>query len=70
MNELLRKSGTISTNVVQDVVNPLVFGSEFTPGATDAGRTNNQEFNIDEADLLKNDNKYLYAISKQRLYII
>lgn len=45
----------------------------FGPQPTDNdvfSRTNNQEFNIDEADLVKSDGNYIYIALNNKLYIV
>ncbi len=47
--------------------NEVASGSE---GSSDYSKTNNQVQGVDEADIIKNDGKYIYTISGNNLYIV
>lgn len=46
------------------------FSSSKTGTAQDYSTTNTQVINVDEADILKNDGKYIYMIAKNKLVIV
>ncbi len=47
----------------------IIEGSAGTANGTDSSTTNNQVAGVDEADIVKNDGRYIYSISQGRLII-
>jgi len=45
-------------------------GEKSSSSATDFSKTNIQVEGVDEADIIKNDGKYIYAISNSKLFIV
>ncbi len=69
-------NGGMYRNVLNDIALPMMAtgmeksASDSKASATDFSKTNIQIEGVDEADIIKNDGKYIYAIAGGRLLII
>lgn len=65
------KSGAMRTTTVSmDAAAPMAESVSSGSGATDYSQTNVQVKGVDEADFVKNDNRYIYLISNNNIVII
>jgi len=67
--------GGIRGGIAMDIAAPMAAqvkssASESSAGATDYSQTNVQVQGVDEADFVKNDDKYIYTLTQNKLVIV